>query len=156
MKLAADRDRGLGLVRDAVVLVVQPQAVPVHGRLQVTLVGDVDDHLRALLDLEGRAGDGAVVAQHPHRGVPEPLGYRADPQVEGVSVGQLKQLRPGGLGQPGGIGGKGLGRGRLARVSVLLHDQLPRGFVAGHVGCTAWVWPRRVHGVKADGDGRGE
>ena len=48
MKLAADRDRRLGLVRDAVVLVLQPQPVPVHGGVQVAVVGDVDDDLRAL------------------------------------------------------------------------------------------------------------
>ena len=35
---AADRDRLLGLVRDPVVTVVQPQAVPVHGRLDVAVV----------------------------------------------------------------------------------------------------------------------
>ena len=44
---AADRDRRLRLVR-AVVAVLDPQAVPMHGRLQVALVRDVDDDLRAL------------------------------------------------------------------------------------------------------------
>ena len=122
-ELAADRDRGLGLVRDAVVLVLQPQPVPVHGGVQVAVVGHVDDHLRALPHLQGRAGDGAVVAQHPHRGVPEPLGYRADPQVQVVAVGQLEQLWAGRLGQPGGVCREGLGRSRLARLSVLIHDQ---------------------------------
>ena len=45
-EIAADRDRRLGLVRDPVVLVVQPQPVPVDRRVQVTLVADVDDDLR--------------------------------------------------------------------------------------------------------------
>ena len=34
----ADRDRFLGLVRDPVVAVLQPQPVPVHGRLDVAVV----------------------------------------------------------------------------------------------------------------------
>ena len=44
-ELAADRDRCLGFVGDAVVLVFQAQPVPVHGRLQIALVDDVDDYL---------------------------------------------------------------------------------------------------------------
>ena len=45
----ADGDRRLRLVR-AVGAVVQAQAVPVHRRLQVALVDDVDLDLRALAD----------------------------------------------------------------------------------------------------------
>ena len=47
-ELPTDRDRRLGLVRHAVVVVLQPQPVPVHGRVKVAVVGDVDDDLRAL------------------------------------------------------------------------------------------------------------
>ena len=35
----ADRDRRLGLVRDPVVTVAQPQAMPVHGRRDIAVVG---------------------------------------------------------------------------------------------------------------------
>ena len=46
---AADRHRRLGLV-GAVVAVVQPEPVPVHGRFEVAVVLDVDDQLRSLAD----------------------------------------------------------------------------------------------------------
>ncbi len=65
---AADRDRQLGLVRDAVVAVLQPQAVPVHRRLHVAVVAGMHGDLRPLLDVQGRAGDGAVVGEHPQVG----------------------------------------------------------------------------------------
>ncbi len=47
---------------DPVVAVVQPQPMPVHGGLQIPVVLNLDDELRALLDLEGGAGDAAVQA----------------------------------------------------------------------------------------------
>ena len=109
-EVATDRDWGLGFVGDPVVLVLQAQPMPVHGRVQITLVGDVDDHLGPLLHLQRRARDGAVVAQHPHGGLAQRFRHWADPQVEGVVVVQLQQLRPGCLGQPGGVGRKELGR----------------------------------------------
>jgi hypothetical protein len=108
-ELSTHWDGRLGLVRHPVVLVFQPQPVPVHGGIEITIVGDLDDDLAALLDLEGGAGDGAVVAQHPHRGVADSLGYRPDPQLQGVAVGQLQLLGPAGLGESGGVGGKRLG-----------------------------------------------
>jgi hypothetical protein len=43
-------------VRDSVVLVLQPQPVPVHSCLKVALVSDIDDNLRALLDIQGGPG----------------------------------------------------------------------------------------------------
>ena len=42
--------------------------------------------------LQGRTWDRAVVAQHPHGCVAEPLGDRRDPQVELGTVGQLDHL----------------------------------------------------------------
>src|SRR6266567_3856470 len=42
----ADRDRLLGLVRDPVVAVVQPQPMPVHGRLDIPVVGYLHGDLR--------------------------------------------------------------------------------------------------------------
>ena len=62
---AADRDRRLRLV-GAVVAVLEPQTVPVHRRLEVALVDDVDHELRALADAERRAGHRAVVGDHAH------------------------------------------------------------------------------------------
>src|SRR5918998_2248003 len=61
----ADCDRLLRRVR-AVVAVVQPYAVPVHGGLEIALVLDVDDDARALPDLEDRPRHRAVVREHPH------------------------------------------------------------------------------------------
>jgi hypothetical protein len=118
------RDRRLGLVRHPVVAVLQPQPVPVHGGVQVPLVDDVDDDLAALLDLEGGAGDGAVVAQHSHPGVAQPLGHRRKVQVEGVAVGQLQQLGPASLGEPGRVGGERLG-GQWVGPGVVLHAHPP-------------------------------
>jgi hypothetical protein len=78
--------------------------MPVHGRVQVTLIRDMDNDLGALSDLEGGTGDGAVVAQHADGAVAEPFGDGPDVEVQGAAVGQLQQCRPSGLGQPGGIG----------------------------------------------------
>ena len=50
LKALADLHRPLRLVR-SVVAVVEPQPVPMHGRLEIAAVLDVDDHLRALRDL---------------------------------------------------------------------------------------------------------
>ena len=88
---AADRDRRLRLVR-AVVAVLQAQPVPVDGRLEVALVDDVHDELRALAHAQRRAGDGAVVGDHPHGVVADPLRDRRDPELEGVAVGELHHL----------------------------------------------------------------
>jgi hypothetical protein len=97
-------NRRLRLMRDAVVTVLQPQPVPVDSRVKVTVVLNVDDDLGALGDLQSRTRDGAVIAEHPHGRVAEPLGHRADAQLQGVAVGQLHQLGPAGLGQSGGVG----------------------------------------------------
>ena len=105
---AADRDRRLRLVR-AVVAVLQTQPVPVHGRLEVALVDDVDDELRALAHAQRRAGDRAVVGDHAHGVVADPLRDRRDPQLERVAVGELHDLgrrrlrKPGGVGREGGV-----------------------------------------------------
>ena len=50
---------------------------------------DVDEDLRALRDPQRRAGDRAVVGEHPHGGVADALGHRRDPQREAVAVGEL-------------------------------------------------------------------
>ena len=104
----ADGHRLLRLV-GPVVLVLKPQPVPVDRGLHVALVLGVDHDLRSLLHLQGRTGDGAVVAQHPHGRVAEPLGNRRDPQVELGTVGQLDDLGRCRLGQPGRVGGEVVG-----------------------------------------------
>ena len=99
---AADGDRRLGLVR-AVGAVVQAQAVPVHRLLQVAVVDDVDLDLRALADLQRRPGNRAVVGQHPHGGVAEPLAHRRDPQLKALTLGQLDKLGRSGGRQAAGV-----------------------------------------------------
>ena len=105
----ADGDRRLRLVRP-VVAVVEPQAVPVHGRLQVAVVGDVHDELGAFAHAQRRARDRAVVGEHAHGRVPDPLGDRADPQLDRVAVGEVDHLCRDRLGQT-------VGRGRELRRS---------------------------------------
>jgi hypothetical protein len=52
-ELPTHRDGRLGLVGDAVVAVLQPQPVPVDGRVKVTVVLNVNHDLGALGHLEG-------------------------------------------------------------------------------------------------------
>ncbi len=99
---AADRDRRLGLM-GAIGAVVQAQAMPVHRLLQVALVDDVDLDLRALADLQRRPGNRAVVGQHPHRGVAEPLAHRRDPQPKALTPSQLYELSRRGGRQAAGV-----------------------------------------------------
>ena len=94
-----DRDRRLRVVR-SVVTVLEAKAVPVHGRVEVSVVGHVDGDHRALRDLQSRAGDGAVVGEHAHGGIANPLLDGHDLELEFVAIGELDQLRPACLGQP--------------------------------------------------------
>ena len=102
----------------AVVPVLEPQPMPVDRGLHVALVLGVDDDLRPLLDLQGRAGDRAVVAEHPNRRVADPLGHRRDAQVELVAVGQLDHLRGPGRGKPAYVGGEVVGGAHALLLSV--------------------------------------
>ena len=95
-----DRDRRLRVVRP-VVAVLEPEPVPVHGRVEVAAVRDVDGDGRASRDLERRAGNRAVVRQHPHDGVPDPLAHRRDLELELVTVAQGHDLRAAGLRKAG-------------------------------------------------------
>ena len=74
----ADGDRRLRLVR-AVGAVVEAQAVPVHRRLEIALVDDVDLDLRALRHAQGRSWHRAVVGEHAHLGVADALPDAAMP-----------------------------------------------------------------------------
>jgi hypothetical protein len=66
--------------------------VPVHSRVDVAPVGDVDGDRGALRDLQRRAGNGAVVGEHPHSCVADLLLDRDDLEPELVAVGELDQL----------------------------------------------------------------
>ena len=101
----ADRDRRLRLVR-AVRAVVQAQAVPVHRRLEIALVDDVDLDLRALRHAQRRAGDRAVVGQHAHVRVADALGDRRDPQLECPARRDVDDLGRAALRQPGRVLGE--------------------------------------------------
>jgi hypothetical protein len=76
----------------------------VHGGVQVAVVGDIDDDFRSLLDVEGGAGDRAVVPEHPNGAVVKPFGYGSNVKVNRVAIGELQQLGCGGLGEACGIG----------------------------------------------------
>ena len=101
---AADRDRRLGLVRDPVVTVLQPQPVPVHRRLDVAVVPHLHGDLRPLIDVQDRAGDRPVVGEHAQLGAVDVLAHRADPQVEPVPVVEPGHGRARYLGQARRLG----------------------------------------------------
>ena len=88
-----NQDRLLGLVRDPVVAVLQPQPVPVHGRVDGTLVRHLDSDLRALIDVQGRAGNRSVVGEHAHVGALDGLPDRSDPEIKAVAVPHAEDAR---------------------------------------------------------------
>ena len=51
---AADGDRLLGFVRHTVEAVLEPQTMPMHGRLHIAIVAHLCGDLRALIHVEGR------------------------------------------------------------------------------------------------------
>ena len=114
---AADLDRCLRVDRDAVVAVVEPEAVPVDGRLDVTVVRDVDDDLGPLVDVEGRPGDRAVVGDHPDGRPADVLDDGRD--LKGQSIAVAEPMQGGSLDQREArrVAGKqvGCGHGRLLR-----------------------------------------
>jgi hypothetical protein len=101
----ANLDQWLRLMR-TVVAVIKSKSMPVDGRRVVSLVLDVDDDLRAFLDLEHGTGDRAVIGQHAHLGPCKFLNYRGNPQVELVPIAELDALGCVSLREPGGRGRK--------------------------------------------------
>ena len=85
------RDRRLGVVR-SVESVLEPKAVPVHGRLEVSVVRDVDSRRRPLRELQRRTRDRPVVGQHPHGRVADDLAHRGDLEADLVAVCELHEL----------------------------------------------------------------
>ena len=110
----------------AVVAVLEPQPVPVDGRLEVAFVDDVHDEFGALADAQHRAGDRAVVGDHANGVFAEPLRDRRDPQIERVAVGELDDLGRRRLGQARSLGRELSGSLRLVVVVmlVMLHRQV--------------------------------
>ena len=98
----ADRDRRLRVVR-AVVAVLQAQAVPVHRRLEIAAVGDVDGDRRTLRHLQCRPGNGAVVGEHAHGRIADLLLHGHDLERELLAVFQRDQLRRACVGQTLGV-----------------------------------------------------
>ena len=92
-------DRRLRLVR-AVVAVFEPQSVPVHGRIDVAAVRDVDGDRRVLGHFQRRARDRAVIGKHAHGGVPDLLPDWCDLEIELVAVGELDDFRTARVRQP--------------------------------------------------------
>src|SRR5215216_5526217 len=85
--------RRLRLYRRPVVAVLQPEAVPVDGCLYVSVVGHPHGYLRALVDVQRRARDRTVVAEHAHLYVTDPLAHRVDAQVEAIAVVKADDAR---------------------------------------------------------------
>ena len=63
-----------------------------HRPLEISGVLDLDRELRSLSHPQRRAGDRAVVGQHPHGRVGETLCDGRDPELEPIRVGQLDPL----------------------------------------------------------------
>ena len=84
----AHRDRPLRLVR-AVVLVFDPQPVPVHGRLEIAVVDRVHENFRALPYLQRRSRDRSVVGKHANPVPFELLGDRRNSELELVALGEF-------------------------------------------------------------------
>ena len=57
-----------------------------HRRLDVAVVAHLHGDLRPLVDVQGRAGDRAVVGEHPQLGVVEALAHGTDAHVQMVTV----------------------------------------------------------------------
>ncbi len=68
--------RHLGLIRHPVVTVLQPQPVPVHGRLDITVVGHPHGDLRPLIDMQDRAAQRAAALMHASQVSPAAVLWR--------------------------------------------------------------------------------
>ena len=97
-------NRRLGLLGDAVKAVFEPEAVPVQRGVNVAEVGRLDRHLAVLVDMQRRTRNRAVVAEHPHLGVIDPLPHRLDLDLVGLAVRQPNDLRALGLFQAFDVG----------------------------------------------------
>jgi hypothetical protein len=90
----------------SVVDVLESQAVPVDGRLEVALVDGIHEDLRALRHLQRGAGDRSVVGEHANGRISDLLGDGRDPELELVAVRELDQLGSDDPGSAGGFSGE--------------------------------------------------
>ena len=104
----------------AVEAVLEAQAVPVHRRLEVAAVGDVDGDRRALRHLQGRSGNRAVVGEHAYGGVTDLLLDGEDLEPELLAVSELDELRLSRLGQAVGVA-RQFGDASVVMRTVVVH-----------------------------------
>ena len=109
-EVPSDRDRPLRLMRP-IGAVLEPQSMPVDGRLQVAVVMHVDLNLGAFGNAQGRPGNRPVVAEHAHGVVSEPLAHRGDPQLERTAVGELDGFARGSVRESGRLSWEDVGHG---------------------------------------------
>src|SRR3954465_6349834 len=98
--------------------------MPMHGRVEVAAVLDLDLNLRAFRYAHRRTRNRSVVAKHPHDVLADLLRNRLDAQCEQLPVGQLNHFGRPRRGHPGRVGWEGFGRGSLG-VDTLMHCQSP-------------------------------
>ena len=99
--------------------------MPVHGRLQVAFVRDVDHDLGSFRDFQRRPRDRPVVGEHPHGVASELLGHGSDAQIDDIPVGQLDHVHRVGSRVALGFGRKCLAPMRTPSVgSTRVHYRL--------------------------------
>jgi hypothetical protein len=90
----------------AVVAVLKSEAMPMHGRVHIALVEDVDLDLRPLRQFENRPGYRAVVGEHPHQAVADLLDHWRDAKFDAVAIRELDELGLVRFRKPRGGGGE--------------------------------------------------
>src|SRR5215207_1173844 len=132
------RDQRLCLFWDPVVAVLQPQAVPVDGGIDVAVVRHLHCDLRALVDVQCRAWDRAVVAEHAHHGVLYSLAHGMDAYIEGIAVVKAQEARARRLRET-----RGFGRERVLVIHILsFHCLRSSTVIAWSAGLSSPVRPR--------------
>jgi hypothetical protein len=86
----------------------------VDRRLDIAVVGQVDGDLRPVVDVQRRAGDRAVVMEHPAVVAGNTLAYRSEAQLIRVAVARPDDRLRVCLGQAGGVGRESSGGKRRA------------------------------------------
>ena len=72
--------------------------------------------------VQRRTRNRAVVGEHPHLGVTEPLHDRRYPQVDRVALGEVEHLASDDLSESSNVGGEVRGLVAVALVGVHLHE----------------------------------
>ena len=103
---AAGRHGVLRDVRHAVVAVVEPDAVPVHGGRQVEPVGELDDDARLLIDVDQRPRVLPVEAVHDERSAAEGAADEPGLEPQRVAIAETDELPWAGFGERGRVRGR--------------------------------------------------